>query len=192
MGATFTIMATSMLGVNQLSMRTMVLVQVGELGPMAAAIIVIARSGVAMAAELALMQTRDETAYLCLMRIPPLDYLVVPRVAAVTLSLFALTVYFQTVAVAGGLATSALFQNATFVEQLGRFFSAVTMPDVFVAAGKSVLFGLAIATISCFHGLDVGTSATAIPIATVRAVVQGLIAVFVIDGAVAYARYGLL
>jgi len=188
-GAVFSMLATAILGTGELSMRTLVLVQLGELGPMVAAIIIIARSSVAIAAELALMHTRDETAYLRLMRIPPLDYLVVPRIAAVTLSVFALTAYFQTAAIAGGLATSALFQQVTFLEQLGSFFGILSIEDILVAAAKSLCFGLAIACISCFHGLDVGNSATAVPVATVRAVVQSLIAVFLIDGAFAYVRY---
>jgi phospholipid/cholesterol/gamma-HCH transport system permease protein len=191
-GALFAMTAIAMLGAGELSMHALVFVQVGELGPMIAAIVIIARSSVAVAAELALMHTRGETAHLRLMRIPPLDYLVVPRIAAVTLSVFALTVYFQAVAVAGGLATSALFQQVRFLEEMGRFFSTVAMADIFVAAAKSLGFGLAISTISCFHGLDVGRSATAIPIAAVRAVVQSLIAVFVIDGVFAYVRYALL
>ena len=188
-GAVFSMMATTLLGTGELSMRVLVLVQLGELGPMVAAIIIIARSSVAIAAELALMHTRGETAHLRLMRIPPLDYLVVPRIAAVTLSVFALTAYFQTVAIAGGLATSALFQQVTFLEQLGSFFGALSIPDILVAAAKSLCFGLAIACISCFHGLDVGKSATAVPVATVRAVVQSLIAVFLVDGVFAYVRY---
>jgi phospholipid/cholesterol/gamma-HCH transport system permease protein len=191
-GAVFAIMTTQILGAGELSMRVLVLVQLGELGPMVAAIIIIARSSVAIAAELALMHTRGETAHLRAMRIPPLDYLVVPRIAAVTLSVFALTAYFQTAAIAGGLATSALFQQVTFLQQLGRFFAAVSTADVLVAAAKSVGFGLAMSCISCFHGLDVGRSATAVPVATVRAVVQSLIAVFLIDGAFAYVRYAAI
>lgn len=188
-GALFAMTATALLGTGELSMRMLVLVQLGELGPMIAAIIIIARSSVAIAAELALMHTRDETAHLRVMRIPPLDYLAVPRIAAVTLSVFALTVYFQTIAVAGGLATSALFQQVTFLQQLGRFFAAVSIADILTAAAKSLCFGLAISCISCFHGLNVGRTAIAVPVATVRAVVQSLIAVFLIDGAFAYARY---
>jgi len=118
-----------------------------------------------------------------------LDYLVVPRIAAVTLSLFALTVYFLTVAIAGGLATSALFQQVTLLQQLGRFFAAVSIADILATAAKSLCFGLAISCISCFHGLNVGISATAVPVAAVRAVVHSLIAVFLIDGVFAYVRY---
>jgi len=188
-GAVFAMTATTILGTGELSMRTLVLVQMGELGPMVAAIIIIARSAVAIAAELAIMHTRGETSHLRLLRIPPLDYLVVPRIAAVTLSAFALTVYFQTIAIAGGLATSAMFQEVTFLEQLGKFFGALSVEDILVAAAKSLCFGLAIACVSCFHGLDVGRSATAVPVATMRAVVHSLIAVFLIDGVFAYVRY---
>lgn len=188
-GAVFAMMATEILGAGELSMRALVLVQLGELGPMVAAIVIIARSSVAMATELALMHTRGETTHLWLMRIPPLDYLVVPRIAAVTLSVFALTVYFQTIAIAGGLAVSALFQQVSFLEQFGQFFGSLSVEDVLVAVAKSLCFGLAISCISCFHGLNVGKSAVAVPIATVRAVVQSLMAVFLIDGAFAYLRY---
>jgi len=188
-GAVFAMMAIEILGTGELSMRALVLVQLGELGPMVAATIIIARSSVAIAAELALMHTRGETTHLRLMRIPPLDYLVVPRIAALTLSVFALTAYFQTVAIAGGLATTSLFQQVTFLEQLRDFVAALSIADILVAAAKSLCFGLAIACISCFHGLDVGKSATAVPAATVRSVVQSLIAVFLIDGVFAYVRY---
>lgn len=188
-GAVFSMMSTEILGTGELSMRVLVLVQLGELSPMVTAILIIARSSVAIAAELALMHTRGETSHLLVMRIPPLDYVVVPRIAAVTLSVFALTAYFQTASVTGGLAASALFQHVTFLQQLGHFFAAARIADILLAAVKSACFGLAISCISCFHGLDVGRTATAVPVATVRAVVQSLIAVFLIDGLFAYVRY---
>ena len=188
-GAVFAMLATSLLGAGELAVRALAMALVNELGPLLSAIIVIARSSVAIAAELALMHARDETAHLRMMRIPPLDYLVVPRIAAVTLSVFALTVYFQTVAVAGGLATSALFQNVSFLAQLGRFLDVLSAADIILPSAKSLCFGLAISTISCFHGLDVGKSVTAVPVAAMRAVVQSLLAVFVINGLFAYFRY---
>lgn len=188
-GAVFALTATTLLGSGELSLRTLVLIQLGELGPLIAAIIIIARSSVAIAAELALMQLRNEVTHLWQMRIAPLDYLVVPRIAAVTVSVFALTIYFQFVAISGGLATSSLFQRARFLEQMARFFGTVSFPDILFACAKSLCFGLAIACISCFNGLNVGRSATAVPVATVSAVVQSLIAVFIIDGVLAYVRY---
>jgi phospholipid/cholesterol/gamma-HCH transport system permease protein len=120
-----------------------------------------------------------------------MDYLVVPRMAALTLSVVALTVYFQTVAVAGGLAVSALYQSVSFVIQLTRFFDVITLTDVFTALSKSFCFGAAVASISCYHGLAVRRSLTAIPLAAMRAVIQSLLFVFVIDALFAYVRFVL-
>ena len=188
-GAAVATQATALLGNDDLSVKGLVWVLVGELGPLLAAIIVIARSSVAIAAELSLMQIRDETAHLSMMHIPPLDYLVVPRIAALTLSVVVLTIYFQAVAVTGGIAVSAMFQNVSFSAQVGRFHELIATADLVVAGLKSLCFGLAIATISCFHGLDVGKSMTAIPVAAMRAVVQSLLFVLVLDALFAWIRY---
>jgi phospholipid/cholesterol/gamma-HCH transport system permease protein len=137
------------------------------------------------------MEAQSETDYLANLRIRPMDYLVVPRMAALTLSVIALTVYFQVVAVAGGLAVSTLFQNAPFFIQLERFFEVITVADLLLALLKSFCFGSAVAAISCYHGLAVSRSLTSIPIAAMRAVIQSLLFVFVIDALFAYVRYML-
>ena len=178
-------------GSSELTVRVLVWTVVGELGPLLAAIVIVARSAVAIATELALMETRAETDNLASLRIRAMDYLVVPRMAALTLSMIALTVYFQVVAVAGGLAISALFQSAPFLDQLIRFFEVITVADMLVAFAKSFCFGAAVAAISCYHGLAVARSLTVVPIAAMRAVIQSLLFVFAIDALFAYARYVL-
>src|SRR4051794_36378790 len=120
-------------GDSELTVRVLNWTVVGELGPLLAAIIIIARSSVAIATELALMRARGETEHLERMRIPPLDYLVVPRIAALTLSLVVLTVYFQTIAVAGGLAASSLYQSLPFGLQLARFLELTSLASYGVA-----------------------------------------------------------
>lgn len=176
-------------GASELTVRVLISAIVAELGPLLAAIIIIARSAVTVATELAVMETRDETGHIAALRIPVLDYLVVPRIAALTLAVVALTIYFNAVAVAGGLAVSALFLNVSLMAQLGKFFEVVTLTDVLTAILKSFCFGAAIASISCYHGLTVSKSVTAIPVATMRAVIQSLLFVFVIDALFAYLRY---
>ena len=191
-GALAVTQTTALVGASsELTVRVLVWTVVGELGPLLAAIIIVARSAVAIATELALMEVRAETDYLANLRIRPMDYLVVPRMAALTLSVIALTVYFQVVAVAGGLAISTLFQSAPFITQLVRFFEVITVTDMFLAALKSFCFGAAIAAISCYHGLAVSRSLTVVPIAAMRAVIQSLLFVFVIDALFAYVRYML-
>jgi phospholipid/cholesterol/gamma-HCH transport system permease protein len=191
-GALAVTQTTALVGANsELTVRVLVWTVVGELGPLLAAIIIVARSAVAIAIELALMEAQSETDYLANLRIRPMDYLVVPRMAALTLSVIALTVYFQVVAVAGGLAASTLFQNAPFVIQLARFFEVITVADMLLAFLKSLCFGTAIAAISCYHGLAVSRSLTVVPIAAMRAVIHSLLFVFAIDALFAYARYML-
>lgn len=189
-GTAIATQTTSIVGGNsELTVRVLVWTVVRELGPLLAAIIIIARSSVAIATELAVMEVRGETDALKAMRIPPMDYLVVPRVSALTLSAVVLTVYFETVAVVGGLAVSALFQNVSFLTQLGRFFEVIGPADIALPAAKSLCFGIAIAAISCYHGFAVSKSVTAIPVAVMHAVIRSLIAVFVIDALFAWIGY---
>jgi phospholipid/cholesterol/gamma-HCH transport system permease protein len=189
-GALAVTQTTALVGGNsELTVRMLVWAVVDELGPLLAAIIIVARSAVAIATELALMEARAETEDLARLRVNIMDYLVVPRMTALTLSAVVLTIYFQSVAVAGGLAVSALYQSVSFWIQLTRFFDVVTLADVFVALLKSFCFGAAVASISCYHGLAVGRSLTAVPLAAMRAVIHSLLFVFVIDVLFAYARY---
>jgi len=179
-------------GDSELTVRMLDWTVIGEAGPLLAAIVIVARSSVAIAAELALMRARGETDHLEMLRIPALDYLVVPRMAALTLSLVVLTVYFQAIAVAGGLAVSALTQNLSFTTQLARFLEITSVTNIGLAMLKSVAFGLAISAVSCWHGMGVARSLIAVPIAAMNAVIQSLFAVILIDAVFAYLRYALL
>ncbi len=179
-------------GDSELTVRLLDWTVIGELGPLLAAIIIVARSSVAIATELALMRARGETEQLNMLGIPALEYLVVPRMAALTVSLVVLTVYFQAIAVAGGLAASAAFQGLSFANQLARFLEIISIAAVAAALAKSLAFGLAISAVSCWHGMGVARSMNAVPIAAMKAVVQSLFAVFAIDAVFAYLRFVLL
>jgi phospholipid/cholesterol/gamma-HCH transport system permease protein len=192
-GALVVTQTTAIVGADsELTVRMLDWTVIGELGPLLAAIVIIARSSVAIATELALMRARGETDHLEMLRISPLDYLVVPRMAALTVSLVVLTVYFQAIAVAGGLAASAAFQNLSFTSQLARFLEITSVANIATALLKSFVFGLAISAVSCWHGMGVGRSLTAVPVAAMKAVIQSLFAVFALDATIAYLRYVLL
>jgi phospholipid/cholesterol/gamma-HCH transport system permease protein len=162
-----------------------------ELGPLLTATIIIARSSAAIASELALMRVHNETAHLLALRIPPEDYLAVPRVAGVTVSVVALTVHFQFVAVLGGLAVTALMQNVSFAGQLSHFLETLDLGVFVVAFIKSVVFGVGIGVISCFHGLDARAAPTEVPKAAIKAVMHSLVFVFVTDALFAWLAFVL-
>jgi phospholipid/cholesterol/gamma-HCH transport system permease protein len=173
-------------GDSELTVKILIWTLVREVGPLFAAIIIVARSSAAIASELALMKTRGEMSSLTRMGIPPHDYLLVPRIAGVTLAVLALTIYFQVVAIGGGLAVSAMFQNVSYIEQVGRFLQTVKLSEFAVVAFKGTLFGLAISTISCYNGMQAQPSVTEVPKVAIKAVLQSLLFVFTLDALIAW------
>lgn len=173
-------------GDSELTVKVLIWTVVREVGPLFAAIIIIARSSAAIASELALMKTRNEMLYLSRMGISPQDYLVVPRIFGVTLAVIALTIYFQVVAIGGGLAVSALFQNVSYFDQIGRFLSTIKLSEFVLVAFKGFIFGIAISTISCYNGMQAQPSVTEVPKVAIRAVLQSLLFVFTLDALIAY------
>src|SRR3954471_7319935 len=133
-----------------LAVKMLLWVVLREIGPLIAAVLVIQRSGTAVATELALMKISGEVASLEHMRIDPLDHLVVPRVLGISVSLAALTLYVQFIAVGGGMVLSALMINASFSEMASNFFLLASPLDLVYSVGKSLLFGAAIAVVSCY------------------------------------------
>src|SRR5450756_1272605 len=164
-----------------------------EIGPLLAALLVLQRSGTAIATELALMQISGEITSLRQMRVDPRDYLVVPRVVGIAVSTAVLTFYVQVIAVGGGMLLSALVVNATFDELADSFFVLASPVDIVYSLLKSLLFGVSIAVISCYHGLHPpGISINAIPKAAISAVTQSTLVVLLLNVVFAYLVFGVL
>lgn len=162
--------------------RILIWVVVRELGPLFAAIVVISRSASATAAELASMKVSREFEYLRSLGISPLRYLIVPRVAGMTLSLVGLTAFFQVVTIVGGLLCASLVVQLPLLAQIRSIASALQVFDLSVSLLKCVLFGLVVSAAACFHGMRAGTSITEVPQVTTRAVMQSLSVVIVVNG----------
>ena len=176
-----------------LAVKILLWVVLRELGPLLAALLVLQRSGTAIATELALMQITGEIASLRQMRVDPCDYLVVPCVVGIAVSTAVLTFYVQVIAVGGGMLLSALVVNATFEELVDRFFLLASPMDIVYSLLKSVLFGVSIAVISCYHGLHPpGISINAIPKAAISAVTQSTLVVMLLNVVFAYLVFGVL
>jgi phospholipid/cholesterol/gamma-HCH transport system permease protein len=174
-----------------LAVKILLWVVLREVGPLIAAVLVIQRSGTAVATELALMQISGEVASLRQMRVDPRDYLVVPRVIGIALSTAALTFYVQVIAVGGGMLLSALTIDASLGELAGEFFALASPVDFVYSVIKSFLFGAAIAVICCYHGLHPpGTSINAVPKAAINAVTQSTLLVMLLNVVFAYLVFG--
>ena len=167
----------------------LVWVVVREVGPVLTAVIVIARSGAAVAAELASMKINDELWALEMMGIPATRYLVMPRVLGMAVSVTLLTLYAELVAINGGFFVGSIIWNIPFAEFQQGLVQFSTLREIFISLLKSFVFGLAIAAVCCYQGLSVEGGATQIPVAATKGVMRSLLLVFVIDAVAALVTF---
>ncbi|OGA38901.1 MAG: hypothetical protein A3G28_00020 [Betaproteobacteria bacterium RIFCSPLOWO2_12_FULL_68_19] len=176
-----------------LAVKILLLLVFREIGPLAAAVVVILRTGTAISAEVAMMRISGQTRALRHLGINLYDYIVVPRVAGVMLATMVLTFYIQFLAVLGGLLFSPLIIDATFMELSGRFFALFSPVDFVYSTIKSLLFGFTIAACCCYHGLNPPSlTQNAVPQVVTRAVTQSAMLMLGINAVFAYIVFGIL
>lgn len=156
----------------------MVVAIVHELGPLLTALVVVSRSGTAIAAELATNVVQGEVRALEGMGIDPVHYLVLPRFAAALVSVVGLLVVFDLTAILAGLvaATSNGMAATRYFEVVLR---SLATTDVWLTLGKGFVFGLIVGIVPSWHGLSVRKGPTEVPIASSRAVVVSILGIFV-------------
>lgn len=156
-----------------------------ELAPLLTAIIVIGRTGSAVAVDLGNMKLHREVEGLTLLGIDVQDFFISPRLVGVGLSQLILAVYFAVIAVVSGVFFSALLVSFSYLKYLVAIplaFDPVALLGFLV---KNLLFGLIIGGSACYHGLRVGVSPTEVPQETQRAIVNSLVLIFLLDGMMA-------
>ncbi|MCM0083525.1 ABC transporter permease [Geomonas sp. Red32] len=169
-------------GSESLTGKVLVWIVVRELGPLLTAIIVVARSGTAIAAELSQMKIGGEIESLALLGIPPEKYLILPRIFGVATAVVVLTIYFEIGAVLGSFLVASFGWHVPWEQYSQGVFAVLTIWELALSLLKSLLFGLFIGAICCRQGLSVGKSVTQIPQAATKAVMQSLFLLFIIDG----------
>ncbi|MCD6360996.1 MAG: ABC transporter permease [Armatimonadetes bacterium] len=152
-----------------------------ELGPALTAMVVAARAGSAMAAELGTMKVTEQIDALRTMATDPVSYLVVPRYIAslVTLPMLALTG--DVIGVTGGYFMSSMTAGMSAQEYFGAIPGHMELWTVTAGVIKAVFFGIIIAIISCHPGLSCKMASEEVGRATTRAVVYCIMSVFAAD-----------
>jgi phospholipid/cholesterol/gamma-HCH transport system permease protein len=178
-------------GQSQMFGPLLVAVVARELGPVLIGIVVIVRSGSAMATELGIMKIGGRVHVLEAQGISPFLYLVMPRVWAAAVSTFCLTIVFILVALASGYLFGATVGTGSrdlllFADTVA---SAVHSKDVLAIVSKSILPALYASASCCIGGLDVVGSMAEVPQATQRALVRSVAGLFVISTIVSLLTY---
>ena len=171
---------------GSLTGKILVWVVFRELAPLLTAIIVIARSGTAIATELGAMKINGEIESIEMLGIPADSYLVMPRIIGVTSSMVILTFYFVLSVFIGSFIVSSVVWHIPYDHLFQGILASLGMKEILMLFLKSVFFGLFVSTICCRYGLGVGRSTTEIPQAATRAVMSSLFAVFALDGLITY------
>ncbi len=167
----------------------MVVIILRELGPLLTAVLIIGRSSTAIAAELGAMQLNGEVDALAAHGINPYQYLLLPRWLGVLISMFALVVFFDAAALAGGFLVAKLKYGVTFGFYMDSVRQTLSNRDFAATLLKVVFFTGAITFHACHFGLRIQRSQTEIPQAVTKTVVSALVAVFALDGVIAALFY---
>lgn len=145
-----------------------------ELGPVLAAIMVTARAGSAITAEIGIMRISNQIDAIEMMGLNPLRYLVVPALAAAVISMPLLTAIFDFVGIFGGYLVAVKLLGMEAGTYLGEISNYLDIKDILEGIYKSLSFGIIVSWVSCYKGYYTGTSgygAEGVSRATTQAVV---------------------
>lgn len=171
----------SLLGGSQMIGNFLIVMVIREAGPLLVALVVIARSGNAVASELGNMRANREIEALESLGINPLSFIVFPRVVGGILSVLGLAFYFNFVALIGGFLVTRFFHSMPFSFYTDSLMNAFGKEDVFIFLLKNGFSGMIIFMVSCYQGLSVKRSPHEVPQVTTQAVVNSIIFVIIFN-----------
>ncbi len=152
-----------------------------ELGPVLTSLMVTARAGSAMAAELGTMRVTEQIDALDVMAANPVKHLIVPRVIAGVIMVPFLTVLSDFVGIIGAyfVGVDLLQINAgIFIANIKKF---VDLDDISNGLIKAAFFGLILSLVGCYKGFNTSGGAEGVGKATTEAVVLASISILVSD-----------
>jgi phospholipid/cholesterol/gamma-HCH transport system permease protein len=160
--------------------NTITVVMVREMGPLMTAILLAGRSASAFAAEIGTMKVNEELNALETLGLSPVQFLVVPRIVAGILVSPLLTLYSILMGVVGGTLVM-LGLGFSLMLILHQMAMSVQLKDLAVGMEKSVVFGIIVAGIGCWRGLQTEQGPSAVGLSTTKAVVTSLLLIIVAD-----------
>ena len=183
-GMAFTV--STIVGFRQFSAEGMVggvvaLALARELAPVLAAVVVTARAGSTMASELGNMRVTEQIDAITTMGVSPVQFLVMPRVLATTITLPLLALCFGIAGMFGSWLVAVLWQSIDPGVFFDRVQTFVKWSDIRMLLTKSALFGVIVSTICCKKGFHASGGARGVGEATAKAVVSSIVAIFAAD-----------
>jgi len=184
MGMIFSLQIVSILSDFQAEIGAGAMVAVAmsrEIGPVITALMLIAKNGSAMAAELGTMKVTEQIDALEAMSISAEQYMVLPKVVASVVVFPMLTLLADMIGSLGAYIVSVTVYGIEGGGYLNYLFDFLSPRDVFMGLIKAVVMGFIVSTICCFYGLNVSQGAKGVGDGATRAVVASSVAILVAD-----------
>ena len=150
------------------------------LGAIMTGIIMAGRTGASYAAEIGTMRVNEEIDALKTMGISPVQFLVVPRVVALTITMPILTIIADVVAIFGGFCVAIAVMNVSVAEYWQTTMDWLSFNNFAIGVLHGWLFGWVIAIAGCWCGMHTKRTADGVGRATTRAVVAGIVGCIVV------------
>jgi len=159
---------------------------VRELGPVLTAIMIAARAGSAITAEIGIQRISEQIDALDTMRIDPLRYLISPRITASIISFPLLTALFDIVGIIGGYVSGVLLLGANASTYVYRVQTSMDLKDITDGLIKSIVFAVIVSMVCCYQGYFThmrtdSHGAKAVGLSTTSAVVISCVLILVSD-----------
>ena len=152
------------------------------MGAIMAGIVMAGRTGAAYAATIGTMQVNEEVDALRTMGIPIHDFLVLPRLSALMLTMPFLTMLSDIMGIIGGAAVGVLMLDFSIEEYWQYTQNALKMSNFLLGLLHGFVYGLIIASCGCYYGVHCGRNADSVGVATTKAVVSSIVWMIVITG----------
>jgi phospholipid/cholesterol/gamma-HCH transport system permease protein len=150
---------------------------VREMGAIMTGIIMAGRTGASFAAQLGTMQVNEEIDALKTLGISPIEFLVLPRMLALTIMMPLLCLYANLMGILGGAVVAVGIYDVNPMLYFNRTKEAVGLNDLGIGIFMSLVFGILVALAGCLRGMQCGRSASSVGDAATSAVVTGIVAI---------------
>lgn len=169
----------SQFGASEYVANLVAIAMAREMAAMMTGIIMAGRTGAAFAAQLGTMTANEEIDALRTAAIPPIEFLVLPRIVALVLMLPLLAVYANLMGIFGGALVGLTYLDIDPLQYVTQTREAVTLTDFGTGLFKAAVYGVIVAVSGCLRGMQCGRSAAAVGEATTSAVVTGIVFIVV-------------
>ncbi|MBO7244100.1 MAG: ABC transporter permease [Alphaproteobacteria bacterium] len=157
------------------------------MGAIMAGIIMSGRTGASYAASIGTMQVNEELDALKTMGISVIDFLVLPRILSLIITMPILVMLADFMGILGGAFVGIALLNIPSSEYFKYAIDAFGLTNFLVGIFHGFIFGFIIAICGCYYGINSGKNADSVGLATTKAVVSSIVWMIVLTGLITWA-----